>query len=37
MAVKAMKYFQAIRVIPDRAIIKGEWIQHVVRFPEREH
>ncbi|KFI20452.1 membrane protein [Nitrosococcus oceani C-27] len=35
--MKATKYFQATRVRPDRAIIKDEWIQHVVRFPEREY
>lgn len=35
--MKTTKYFQATRVRPDRATIKNEWIQHVVRFPEKEH
>ncbi|MHB8746433.1 MAG: hypothetical protein ACYC7I_07865 [Gammaproteobacteria bacterium] len=35
--MKTTKYFQATRVRPDRAMIKEEWIQNVVRFPEREH
>jgi len=34
--VKATKYFQTIRARADRAIIKDEWIQHVVEMPERE-
>jgi hypothetical protein len=36
-AVKTTKYFQSIRTRPDRAIIKDEWIQHVVESPEREY
>lgn len=35
--MKATKYFHATRVRPDRAIIKDEWIQQVVRFPEKEY
>jgi hypothetical protein len=35
--VKTTRYFQATRKRPDREIIKDEWIQHVVRFPEREY
>ena len=35
--MKTTKYFQATRVRPDRVIIKDKWIQHVVRFPEKEH
>ena len=35
--MKTTNYFQTIRVRPDRAIIKDEWIQHVVRSPEKEH
>lgn len=35
--MKTTKYFQATRVRSDRATIKDEWIQHVVRFPEKEH
>ncbi len=35
--MKTTKYFQAIRARPDRAMIKDEWIQYVVQFPEKEH
>jgi hypothetical protein len=35
--VKTTKYFQAIRLRPDRAIILDQWIQHVIQYPEREH
>ena len=31
------KYFEAIRHRPDRAIIKDEWIQRVIKSPEREY
>lgn len=34
--MKATKYFQTIRARADRAIIKDEWIRHVVEMPERE-
>ena len=35
--MKTTKYFQATRVRPDRMLIKDEWIQSVVRFPEKEY
>jgi hypothetical protein len=35
--VKTTKYFQVIRLRPDRAIIKDEWIQRVIQRPEREY
>jgi hypothetical protein len=35
-AVKTTEYFQAIRVRPDRSIIKDEWIQRAMDRPERE-
>jgi len=35
--VKTTKYFQATRKRPDREIIMDEWIQHVIRFPEKEY
>ena len=35
--MKTTKYYQATKIRPDRAQIKEEWIQHVVRFPESEH
>jgi hypothetical protein len=34
--VKTTGYFQAIRNRKDRAIIKDEWIQHVIENPESE-
>lgn len=34
--MKTTKYFQTIRSRPDRAIIKDEWIQRVVDFPEMQ-
>ena len=34
--MKFTRYFEAIRLRPDRAIIRLEWIQHVVQHPERE-
>jgi hypothetical protein len=34
--VKTTKYFQAIRIRPDRAIIKDEWIQQAIESPEEE-
>jgi hypothetical protein len=36
LEVKTRKYFQAIRTRPDRAIIKDEWIQRVIDFPEQQ-
>jgi hypothetical protein len=35
--VKVTKYFESIRSRPDRTIIKDEWIQFVIEFPEREY
>lgn len=35
--MKTTRYFQATRSRPDRAIIRDEWIEQVVRFPEAEH
>ena len=35
--MKTTKYFLATRIRPDRSTIKDEWIQYVIRFPEREH
>jgi hypothetical protein len=32
--VKTTKYFDSIRVRPDRAQIKNEWIQYVMDNPE---
>ena len=34
--VKFTRYFEAIRTRPDRAIIRLEWIEHVIQHPERE-
>jgi len=34
--LKFTRYFQAIRLRPDRAMIRVEWIQHVVEHPMRE-
>ena len=34
--MKTTKYFRTIRLRPDREMIKDEWIQHVIRFAERE-
>ena len=30
------RYFQATRLRPDRAMIRVEWIQHVIQHPVRE-
>ena len=35
--MKVTKYFESIRSRPDRSIIKDEWIQLVIEFPEREY
>ena len=35
--MRVTRYFAAIRSRPDRAIIKDEWIQRAIDFPEREH
>jgi hypothetical protein len=34
--VKAPEYFRAIRSRLDRVIIKNEWIERVIAYPERE-
>jgi hypothetical protein len=34
--VKVTRYFEAIRTRPDRAIIRGEWIERAIRTPFRE-
>jgi hypothetical protein len=34
--VKFTRYFEAIRLRPDRAMIRLEWIEHVIQHPERE-
>lgn len=35
-ALKVTDYFRVIRVCPDCAIIKDEWIEQVIRHPDRE-
>jgi hypothetical protein len=34
--VKTTRYFEAMRVRPDRAIIQVEWIQRVIDHPVKE-
>ncbi|ROO35172.1 hypothetical protein [Salinisphaera orenii] len=34
--MKTTRYFQATRTRPDRAVIRDEWIQHIIDKPERE-
>jgi len=34
--LKFTRYFQAIRLRPDRAMIRMEWIRHVITHPVRE-
>ena len=34
--MKFTRYFQAIRLRPDRAMIRVEWIQRVIEHPVRE-
>jgi hypothetical protein len=34
--LKFTRYFEMIRLHPDRAMIRLEWIQHVVQHPVRE-
>jgi hypothetical protein len=36
MGVKTTSYFRFFRNRPDRAIIKDEWIERAVAFPEAE-
>ena len=34
--MKTTRYFEAMRVRPDRAIIQIEWIQRVIDYPVKE-
>jgi hypothetical protein len=34
--LKTTRYFDAVRVRPDRATIREEWIERVIRKPYRE-
>jgi hypothetical protein len=34
--LKFTRYFQAIRLRPDRAIIRDEWLSRVIERPSRE-
>ena len=34
--MKFTRYFETVRLRPDRAIIRLEWIQQVIEQPERE-
>ena len=34
--MKCTQYFNAMRLRPDRAMIRIEWIQHVIEHPVRE-
>ncbi len=34
--MKTTAYFKLFRSRPDRAIIKDEWIEHAIEFPEAE-
>ena len=31
-----MRYFQAIRLRPDRTVIRDEWIERVIRHPVKQ-
>ena len=35
--MKVTAYFAAIRVRPDRALIRDDWIERVISAPLREH
>lgn len=35
--MKTTNYFRVTRLRPDRVLIRDEWIQRVVEFPEAEH
>ena len=35
-SLKFTRYFETIRLRPDRAMIRSEWIQQVVQHPVRE-
>lgn len=34
--LKFTRYFETIRIRPDRAMIRSDWIQHVIQHPVRE-
>jgi hypothetical protein len=34
--VKTTRYFEALRIRPDRAAIRDEWIERAIRSPVRE-
>ena len=34
--MKFTQYFQAMRLRPDRAVIRLEWIEHTAKNPEKE-
>ena len=34
--MKFTRYFQAVRERPDRAMIRLEWIEYVIKHPEKE-
>ena len=34
--MKFTRYFEALRSRPDRAIIRDEWIEHVLTYPAKE-
>jgi hypothetical protein len=36
IVVKTTSYFDSRRNLPDRAIIKNQWIQQTIDFPESE-
>ena len=36
LLVKYTRYFQAIRTRPDRAMIRDEWIERVIRHPVKQ-
>lgn len=35
--MKTTAYFRAMRLRPDRAVIRDEWIERALREPAREH
>jgi hypothetical protein len=35
--VKVAAYFAAVRIRPDRAVIRDEWIERAIATPLREH
>ena len=35
--MKVTAYFEAVRLRPDRAVIRDEWIERAIRAPVREH